>query len=154
MHPTTQTTGPVLGPTWRRHGARRTRAARIARLLRPVTHLMGGVVSTELAVAHRGGWYRPDVGVLLHTDVPIDGVLRRAPMLVVRLGGPLTAQAWARAGARAVWAWQDDDVVELLRGRTRVLDRGAWLAHPDEPALRLAADELRPPAWRGARICA
>lgn len=144
---------PVYGTSWRRHGPRRSQAARIARLLRPVAHLMGGLVSTELVIPYRKRWYRPDVGAVIGVEPTCDGVLPRAPMLVVRLGGPLPAEAWLDAGAGAVWAWDDDrDVVELVRGRRRVVVRGTWLAHPDEPALRLAADELVPPAWRDARI--
>lgn len=146
--------GRVLGPTWRHHGARRTRGARIARLLRPVAHLMGGLVSTELVVSVRGRWHRPDTGVLLHGPIPLDGVLRRAPLLVVRLGGPLRAAEWRAAGARAVWAWEDGHVVAVDRDGRRVVEPGAWLTHPDEPALRLAADELRPPAWGDTRISA
>lgn len=150
---------PVIGPSWRHHGLRRSRAARIARLLRPVAHLMGGLVSTELTVPYRGRWYRPDVGVVLRDvtlggDPAVDGVLARAPMLVVRLGAPLPAATWVDAGARAVWAWDDGDVVALSRGGRLTIARGGWLVHPDELALRLAADELRPPASRDARISA
>lgn len=146
---------PVYGTSWRKHGPRRSQAARIARLLRPVAHLMGGLASTELIIPYRRRWYRPDVGVAIGGASTCDGVLPRAPMLVVRLGGPLPAEAWLHAGARVVWAWDDDgEVVELVKGGRRSLERGAWFAHPDEPALRLAADELRPPAWRDARISA
>lgn len=144
----------AIGPSWRRHGVRRTRGARIARLLRPVAHLMGGLASTELAVSLGGRWHRPDVGVVLHAPIPVDGVLRRAPLLVVRLGGPPTAADWLGAGARAVWAWEGGRVVELRRDGRRIVDPGVWLVHPDEPALRLAGDELRPPSWADARMSA
>jgi hypothetical protein len=146
---------PVYGTSWRRHGARRSRAARIARLLRPVAHLMGGFASTELIVPHRRRWYRPDVGVVIGGEPVADGVLARAPMLVVRLGGPLPAEAWLAAGARVVWARDDEGaVVDVRRDGRRHVAHGEWLAHPDEPALRLAADELRAPAGADARISA
>lgn len=139
---------PVFGTSWRRHGERRLRAARIARLLRPVTHVLGGLVSTELAVPYQRRWYRPDVGVLLGGEMPHDGVLPRAPLLVVCLGGPLSGVTWLQAGAGAVWAAGDGAVHELTRRSSRRLERGQWLAHPDEPALRLPAEELvlGPPA--------
>jgi hypothetical protein len=133
----------VYGASWRRHGERRLRAARIARLLRPVVHLLGGLVSTEFTVPYRGRWFRPDVGVLLTTDHPLDGVLERAPSLVVRLGDPLSAMAWLQAGADAVWAVEGGTVWELSSGRRRVLTPDDWLTHPGEVALRLPALELR-----------
>lgn len=146
---------PVHGPSWRRDGERRLRAARIARQLRPVTHVLGGLVSIELTVRCRGRWYRPDVGVLLGAPPPQDGVLTRAPMLVVCLGGPLTAAAWLGAGAGAVWACDPDGVIrQLSRTDRRVLARDEWLTHPAEPALRLPAAELRPASVDDARISA
>lgn len=143
---------PVYGTSWRRHSERRLRAARIARLLRPVTHVMGGLVSTELAVPVRGHWHRPDVGVLLGGDIPLDGVLHRAPMLVVRLGEPVPAAAWVAAGAAAVWAWEAGEVVEVTRRHRRRLEAGQWLEHPNEPALRMPASEVGAVAARGTRI--
>lgn len=134
---------PIYGTSWRRHGARRQQAARIARLLRPVAHVLGGLVSTELTVPYRGRWYRPDVGVLLGDDLPPDGVLTRAPALVVRLGDPLSGTAWLEAGAGAVWAREDDGIHELARRSRRLVADEEWLQHPDEPALRLPASELR-----------
>lgn len=136
---------PVYGTSWRRHGERRQRAARIARALRPAAHARGGLVSTELIVPYAGRWYRPDVGVVLGAEPPHDGVLDAAPALVVRLGGPLPGADWLRAGAAAVWDAHGDDegvVVQLTRRGVQRMSRGAWLVHPDEPALRLAADEL------------
>lgn len=132
----------VYGTSWRRHGDRRQRAARIARMLRPVAHVIGGLVSTELTVPYRGRWFRPDVGVLLNADHPIDGVLAHAPSLVVRLGDPLSAEAWLQAGADAVWAVEGGTVWELSRSRRRVLTSDEWLTHPGELALRLPAREL------------
>ncbi len=145
---------PIRGASWRFHGERRLRAERIARLLRPVTHVLGGLVSTELAVPYQGRWYRPDVGVLLGDETPHDGVLSRAPLLVVRLGGPLPAPAWLSAGAGAVWAAGDGAVHELTCRGGRTLQRDQWLAHPDEPALRLPAVELLEPPAADARISA
>lgn len=132
----------VYGTSWRRHGERRQRAARIARMLRPVAHVIGGLVSTELTVPYRGRWFRPDVGVLLTAEHPVDGVLARAPSLVVRLGDPLPADAWLRAGADAVWALEGGTVWELSPTHRRVLTPDEWLTHPGELALRLPAREL------------
>ena len=143
---------PIHGPSWRRHGARRQRAARIARALRPVAHALGGLVSTELSVPFNGRWYRPDVGVMLDDPQPSDGVLDRAPALVVSLGGPLRGQEWLHAGAGAVWACDDDVVTELSRQGLRRLGPGQWLTHPAHPALRLAADDLAAGPVADARI--
>jgi hypothetical protein len=132
----------VYGASWRRHGERRLRAARIARMLRPVVHTIGGLVSTELTVPYRGRWFRPDVGVLLSGKHPIDGVLRRAPSLVVRLGDPLSAAAWLHAGADVVWAVEGGTLWELTSERRRVLTPDEWLTHPGEVALRFPAREL------------
>jgi hypothetical protein len=132
----------VYGTSWRRHGHRRQCAARIARMLRPVAHVLGGVVSTELTVPVDGRWYRPDVGVLLDRDQPLDGVLRSAPSLVVRLGDPLSGETWLRAGADVVWAVEGGTVWELTHARRRARSAGEWLTHPDELALRLSAREL------------
>lgn len=146
---------PIHGPSWRRHGHRRRRAVRIAWELRPVAHVLGGLVSTELAVRYRGLWYRPDVGVLLGDAVPLDGVLLRAPMLVVSLGGPLSGAAWQAAGAAVVWVRGSDGAIcELSRGHRRTLARGEWLTHPHEPALRLPAVELQTEPVADARISA
>lgn len=133
---------PVYGTSWRRHGERRQRAARIARMLRQAAHARGGLVSTELIVPYRGRWYRPDVGVVIDPDPPHDGVLSGAPALVVCLGGPLRGADWLQAGADAVWLGERDVVEQLTRRDARRMWRGQWLVHPDEPALRLAADEL------------
>jgi hypothetical protein len=143
---------PVYGTSWRRHSERRQRAARIARMLRPAAHALGGLVSTELIVPYAGRWYRPDVGVVLDADPPIDGVLGVAPALVVCLGGPLRGADWLRAGAGAVWDCDDDVVALLTRRGVRRMSRGQWLTHPDEPALRLAADELTAGPLADARI--
>jgi len=132
----------VYGTSWRRHGDRRQRAARIARLLRPAAHVLGGTVSTELTVPYRQQWYRPDVGVVLGPELPLDGVLTRAPSLIVTLGGPLPAEAWLEAGARVVWAVTDDGVCQLSRTQRRVLRPDQWLEHPGELALRLPAEHL------------
>ena len=132
----------VYGPSWRTHGQRRQRAARIARLLRPVAHLLGGVVSTELTVPVGERWYRPDVGVVLDDRHPLDGVLDAAPSLVVRLGGPLSGEAWLDAGADVVWAVEAGAVWQLTTATRRVLPPAAWLTHPDELALRMAVREL------------
>jgi hypothetical protein len=143
MHGATPAHGPVYGTSWRRHGARRQRAARVARLLRPAAHVLGGLVSNELTVPFRGCWYRPDVGVVFGPDVPLDGVLARGPSLVVRLGGPLSAREWLDTGARTVWTVDDGGAVSQLTGiRLRHLAAHEWLEHPDEPALRLPAAEL------------
>jgi hypothetical protein len=133
----------VYGASWRRHGERRLRAARIARMLWPAVRTVGGVVSTELTVPFRGRWFRPDVGALLSGDHPTDGVLTRAPSLVVRLGDPLSAEAWLQAGAGAVWAVEADTIWELTPRRRRVLTPDEWLTHPGEVTLRLPARELR-----------
>lgn len=144
MSSRSQPDGPVYGPSWRHHGDRRRHAVRIAWKLRPVTHILGGLVSTELTVRHRDRWYRPDVGVLLRGAVPTDGVLTRAPMLVVCLGGPLSGADWLAAGAGAVWACDDGEVVhELSRRGQRVVERDGWLTHPDDAALLLSATQLR-----------
>lgn len=145
---TARTVAGVVGTSWRRHGARRQRAARIARLLRPTAQLLGGVVSTELAVPHEGRWYRPDVGVHPADQVPPSGVLTRAPVLVVRLGGPLTARDWMAAGAGVVWTVDAGVVSQMTRRGVRRPRRDGWLRHPDEPALRLAVAEMAdvPPA--------
>jgi hypothetical protein len=90
--------------------------------------------------------------VLLGGEMSSDGVLTRAPMLVVRLGGPLSGETWLAAGARAVWACEDDAVWELTRGRQRALTRDEWLTHPDEAALRLPAAELRRTPAADARV--
>lgn len=141
----------VLGPTWRRHGERRRRAARVARLLRPVANVLGLTVSTELAVASSGRWYRPDVGVVDSARVGVDGWLASAPPLVVVLGGPLTARDWMRAGAVVVWAHEPsgpDGVARLLQWSARGSRERSpreWFEHPGEPALRVAAGELLPP---------
>jgi hypothetical protein len=111
-------------------------------MLRPVAHVIGGLVSTELTVPYCGRWFRPDVGVLLTAEHPVDGVLARAPSLVVRLGDPLPADAWLRAGADAVWAVEGGTVWELSPARRRVLTPDEWLTHPGELALRLPAREL------------
>lgn len=111
-------------------------------MLRPVAHVVGGMVSTELTVPYRGRWFRPDVGVLLTADHPLDGVLVRAPSLVVRLGDPLSADAWLKAGADVVWAVEGGTVWELSLARRRVLTPDEWLTHPGELALRLPAREL------------
>lgn len=143
---------PVYGTSWRRHGGRRQRAARIARMLRPTAHALGGLVSTELIVPYDGRWYRPDVGVVVGVDPSHDGVLERAPALVVCLGGPLWGADWLRAGAGAVWARAGDGVEQLTRHGVRRMSRGQWLTHPDEPALRLPADELSAGPLADARI--
>lgn len=132
----------VYGTSWRRHGYRRQRAARIARMLRPVAHVLGGLVSTELAVPVGDQWHRPDVGVVLGDDPPLDGVLSRAPSLVVRLGGPLPGEAWLRAGADVVWAVEGGTVWQLTRRWRKALSAGEWLVHPDELALCLPVIEL------------
>lgn len=132
----------VYGTSWRRHGHRRQQAARIARMLRPVAHVLGGLVSTELVVPVGDRWHRPDVGVLLDDDQPLDGVLPCAPSLVVRLGGPLPGEAWLRAGARVVWAVEGGTVWQLTRRHRKVMSNGEWLSHPGELALRLPAREL------------
>lgn len=142
----------VYGTSWRRHGARRQHAARLARMLRPAAHVLGGLVSTELIVPFGGRWYRPDVGVLLTGDHPADGVLSCAPPLVVRLGDPLSGEAWLRAGARTVWALEGGTVWQLTRGRRHALQAGQWLTHPDEPALRMAASELATETSRATRV--
>jgi hypothetical protein len=111
-------------------------------MLRPVAHVIGGLVSTELTVPYCGRWFRPDVGVLLTAEHPVNGVLARAPSLVVRLGDPLPADAWLRAGADAVWAVEGGTVWELSPARRRVLTPDEWLTHPGELALRLPAREL------------
>lgn len=132
----------VYGTTWRRHSGRRQRAARIARMLRPVAHVLGGLVSTELTAPVGDRWFRPDVGVLLTGDPPLDGVLHRAPPLVVHLGGLLPAEAWLHAGADAVWAIEGGAVRQLTPAGRRTLASDQWLTYPDEPALRLPAGEL------------
>lgn len=143
----------VYGASWRRQGDRRQRAARIARMLRPVTHVLGGIVSTELTVPYRGQWFRPDVGVLLRAhDVPLDGVLTGAPSLVVRLGDPLSADVWLRAGADVVWAVEGGTVWLVTGRRRRALAPDAWLTHPGELALRLPARELVGEPTRRARV--
>jgi hypothetical protein len=117
-----------------------------------VAHVLGGLVSTELAVRYRGRWYRPDVGVVLD-DPPVDGVLCRAPTLVVCLGGPLTGRDWVRAGADVVWSCDDEvTVVQLTRRGSTPLAWGQWLAHPAVPALRIAARELAAGPAADARI--
>lgn len=132
----------VVGTSWRRHGHRRQRAARIARLLRPTAHLLGGLVSTEVIVPYAGRWYRPDVVVHPADEVPPTGVLARAPVLVVRLGGPLTARDWMAVGASVVWSVDDGVVSQVTRSGVRYHRSGEWLRHPDEPALRLAVAEM------------
>lgn len=132
----------IYGTSWRRHGDRRQRAARIARMLRPVAHVLGGLVSAELAVPVGDQWYRPDVGVVLSDEQPLDGVLSRAPSLVVRLGGPLSGEAWLRAAADVVWAVEGGTVWQLTRRRRKALSADEWLVHPDELALRLPVIEL------------
>jgi hypothetical protein len=132
----------VYGASWRRNGDRRQHAARIARMLRPPIHAIGGVVSTELTVPYRGQWFRPDVGVLLTPDHPSDGVLASAPSLVIRLGNPLSGDAWLQAGADAVWAIEGGTVWELTTSHRRMLAADEWLRHPDEVVLRLPAYEL------------
>lgn len=117
---------------------------RIARLLRPAAHVRGGVVSTELTVCCDGEWYRPDVGVVFGA-CPADGILDRASGLIVRLGGPLPATAWLAAGAAVVWSVDDRVVTQRSAAGAVTMARGAWLIHPDEPALRLPAAELLPP---------
>ena len=98
-------------------------------------------------------WFRPDVGVLLARDgMPLDGVLQRAPSLVVRLGPPLAADAWLRAGADVVWAYEGDAVWEVTRRRRRMLTPDVWLTHPSELALRMPARELLPQPVRRARV--
>lgn len=139
---TARTATPVVATSWRRHGPRRQRAARIARLLRPTAHLLGALVSTELTVPHDGRWYRPDVGVQPADKVPPSGVLACAPVLVVRLGGPLTARDWMAAGASVVWTVDDGIVMQVTRAGVRRPRRGGWLRHPTEPALRLAVAEM------------
>jgi hypothetical protein len=121
-------------------------------MLRPLVQAAGGIVSTEFSVPYRGQWFRPDVGVLLSDVAPLDGVLTRAPALVVRLGDPLSADAWLRAGAGAVWALEAGTVWEVSHRHRRVLDAGAWLTHPDELTLRLPARELAGEPSRRARI--
>jgi hypothetical protein len=146
------TNGPVYGPSWRRHGGRRQVAARVARSLRPVAHLLGAVVSTELTMLFRDHWYRPDVGVVAADAVTHDGVVSAAPHLVVCLGGPLTAREWLAAGADAVWARRGDLVEQVTRGGVQRLEPGQWLVHPREPALRLAASDLAPGVPADARV--
>lgn len=143
---------PIIGASWRRHGERRQRAARVARALRPAAHARGGVVSTELVVPYAGRWYRPDVGVVLGSDPPHDGVLAGAPALVVRLGGPLRAVDWLDAGAAAVWHCDEDGVAQLTRSGVERMSHGQWLVHPGEPALRIAAAELAVATPADARI--
>lgn len=146
---------PVYGTSWQRHGARRQRAARVARLLRPAAHVLGGLVSTELVVPTCGAWYRPDVGVVLGRHAPLDGVLGRGPSLVVRLGGPLSAEAWLATGASTVWTVDDDgDAWQLTARGLRRLEPRQWLEHPDEPALRLPAEEVTGPVRPRGRAAA
>jgi hypothetical protein len=152
MQSQSRATGPVYGPSWRRHGGRRQLAARVARALRPVAHLIGAVASTELSMPVGGHWYRPDVGVVAADAVSHDGVVLSAPHLVVCLGGPLTARDWLAAGADAVWAQHDDVVEQLTRGGVQRLGAGEWLVHPHEPVLRLAAADLAPRAPADTRI--
>ena len=144
----------VYGASWRRHGERRLRAARIARLLRPAAHTAGGLVSTELTVPFRGRWFRPDVGVLLSLEHPVDGVLTRAPTLVVRLGDPLSADAWLQAGADVVWAVEGGSIWEVSATRRRLVAAEEWLGCPGEPALRLRACELVGEPTPRARVTA
>ncbi|HEX6256828.1 MAG TPA: hypothetical protein VFZ70_13565 [Euzebyales bacterium] len=144
--------GPVYGPSWRRHGGRRQVAARVARSLRPVAHLLGAVVSTELVMPFAGHWYRPDVGVVAADAVTHGGVVSSAPHLVVSLGGPLTARDWLAAGADVVWARHGEVVEQLTRGGVHRLEPGQWLVHPHHPTLRLAASDLILPASADARI--
>ncbi|CAN5921247.1 hypothetical protein BH23ACT10_BH23ACT10_28970 [soil metagenome] len=157
MSSRTQRGEAVHGPSWRHHGDRRRHAVRIAWKLRPVTHVLGGLVSTELSVRYRDRWYRPDVGVLLGGAIPETGTMARAPMLVVCLGGPLSGADWLAAGAGAVWVCDDGAVVrELSRRGPRVVAGDGWLTHPDEAALLLSATHLRteaatPPAGPAAR---
>jgi hypothetical protein len=143
---------PVYGPSWRRHGDRRQVAARVARSLRPVAHMLDAVVSTELVMAVGGCWYRPDVGVVAADAVTHDGVVTDAPDLVVCLGGPLTARDWLAAGALAVWARCGEGVEQVTRRGVQRLGSHHWLVHPDEPALRLAAADLVPRGPVDARI--
>ena len=70
------------------------------------------------------------------------GVLASAPTLVIRLGNPLSADAWLQAGADAVWAIEGGTVWELSTSHRRMLMPDEWLRHPDEVALRLPAYEL------------
>ena len=142
----------VYGASWRRQGDRRQCAARIARMLRPVVHAVGGVVSTEFTVPYRGEWFRPDVGVLLTPDHPIDGVLASSPSLVIRLGNPLSADAWLQAGADVVWALEGGTVWELSARHRRMLTPEEWLRHPTEVALRLPAHELAGEPTPRARV--
>ena len=144
----------VRGASWRRDGDRRQRAARIARVLRPMAHMLGAVVSTELAVPLRGGWYRPDVGVLSDGDGLRDGVLPGPPPLVVCLGGPIPARAWLHAGADVVWALIDDTAWQLTYRRLRVVGADEWLRHPWEPSLRMLARELTGGTARRTRMTA
>ncbi len=110
------------------------------------------LVSTELIVPYAGCWYRPDVGVVVDVDPPHDGVLEAAPALVVCLGGPLRGADWLRAGAGTVWVCAGDVVEQLTRRGVRRMSRGQWLTHPDEPALRLAAEDLTAGPLADARI--
>lgn len=142
----------VHGASWRRHGGRRQRAARIARMLRPVAHLLGGLVSAELTVPVGDRWVRPDVGVLLAGDHPLDGVLEQAPSLVVSLGAPVPPGAWLDAGADVVWALSDGTVWQMTHRRRRVVAANGWLTHPWELALRLPATELTGPKASRSRL--
>lgn len=144
----------VYGASWRRHAPRRLQAARIARLLLPIVERNGGTVSTEFTVEVGGRWYRPDVGALLDCEPPLDGILARAPELIVSLGGPLSAQAWLDAGAVAVW-WASDGAPTVISARGDTAPEEGWLTLPGWPTVRLLAAELRVgtlPRTRRARL--
>lgn len=144
----------VRGASWRRDGERRQRAARIARVLRPMAHMLGAVASTELVVPLRGGWYRPDVGVLSDAGGLRDGMLTGPPPLVVWLGGPISARTWLHAGADVVWALLDDTAWQLTYRRQRAVAADEHLRHPWEPSLRMLASELTGAPVRRTRMTA
>lgn len=129
--------------------SRRLRAARIARLLEPLSRGLGGYVSTQLVVCCPSGRVRrPDVAVA-RGEPPVDGRVAQVPELVVLLGrGAGTsaeAEAWLREGALAVWCLGGGEAVSYAapRGVPRVR-RGRWLTVPGLPVLRTDVADLPP----------
>ncbi len=129
-----------------RPAARRLRAARIARLLAPVSAAAGGFVSTELAVwlpGGRLGW--PEVALACR-EPPTDGRLDRPPELVVvlEIGPSATAEAaaWLEAGVTTVWCIGRITVEEHGTDGTTTRRVGEWLTVHGHEAVRVPVHRL------------
>lgn len=106
----------------------------------------GGFVSTELTVAlPEGTTGRPDVAVS-RRDPPVDGLLTRAPDLVVLIdhgsADERRALHWLTMGTPAVWHLAAGVVFERRQGLVRRRMPGQVLRVPRLPGVAVTVDAL------------